>query len=157
PEQAGGRLCGERRRQSPGQDPLRDRQLWHAHQCQDMRPHHARQDARAPPPPPVSTEGLGPGFAAYVTSHKITAKDISGGEQHEGGWSWAAFDNGLVLFWSEATGVRDNMAGEVAVRLSQKPAQIVEKPVVPPSVHAALTTLSQLLTPFASAASEVAQ
>jgi hypothetical protein len=106
---------------------------------------------------PISTEGLGPGFAQYVTAHHITAKDISSGEQHEGGWSWAAFDNGLVLFWSEATGVRDNMAGEVAVRLIQKPPQIVKEPVVPPSVHEALTTLSQLLSPFAAAATEVAQ
>src|SRR5262249_22461921 len=99
----------------------------------------------------------GPGFAQYVIDHRITAKDISDGEQHEGGWSWAAFDNGLVLFWSEATGMRDNMAGEVAVRLCQKPPQIIKEPVVPPSVHEALTTCSQFLAPFLNAANEINQ
>lgn len=124
----------------------------------------------------VDISNLGVGFAKYVTDHNITSKDLTGGEvnlypDQATGERLAAFDSNTVLYWSEKSGVRDDMSALVVVglrkcaeRLMQErdvaTAQVKEleaqlaaaqnnKPSLPPELHSVLANCANLLAPFA--------
>jgi hypothetical protein len=70
----------------------------------------------------VDTSGLGPGFAAYVSEHNLTATHVTAGEVDTGnpavpGEAFAAFADGTILYYSHAMGVRADRGPELVAEL----------------------------------------
>jgi hypothetical protein len=68
-----------------------------------------------------NTAGLGQGFIDYLNAHHITAAQVSPGEVHLGGSdpteTFASFADDTVLYYSQAKGVRGDVAAWLVVEL----------------------------------------